>query len=279
MSVQTSYDKDPAIGLEGQIADTHQVRDEVSRLNNEDPSAAPGLLIMRGSADDDESARVLMNPVTSPDVDAFITTKSSPSTETVFDGGDLDGVLDGDEHAFGWFVDLVLDASADWNATTATLKAKRASDGAIVEEEIDIPDGGNATVSTTEKYCKVVSLTIPAQGGTGGSFTLGISGDPDLNRSWVQGVSVLRTAREDSPYDVDEVMPVLRRGRIFVRTETAVNEGDRAFARHTAPGDETLGEFRNDADGGNAAMAPARFSQDADADSIVKLEVDVPALG
>lgn len=278
MSVQTSYSKDPAIGLEGQIADTNQVRDIISRQVNETNGVPPGLAVVRGSADDDESARLLMAPVSSPDADAFLTTTSSPTSETVYDT-ELDGVLGDDEHAFGWNVDLILDNHADWDATTATLKGKRASDGAIVEESLSIPDTGNTTVTSSEKYCKLISLTIPAQSGTGGSFTVGISGTAVLNRSWVQGVGVLRTAREDSPYELDEYMPVMRQGRIYVLTETAVAEGDRAYARHTAPGTETVGAFRNDGDGGNAVLFPARFAKGAGAGEIVKLEVDVPGLG
>lgn len=276
MAVQTSYSKNPAVGQEGQLADTHQVQDIISRQVN-NAALHPGRAMLRGSSDDDESGRLIMAPVSSPDVDAWMTTTSSPSSETTYSGSsDLDGTLGDAEHAYGWYVDLIVDSHADWDDTNATLKYKRASDGQIIEETLDIPDGGNTTLTSTYRACKVVSLTIPAQSGTSGSFTLGISGTARLNRSWIQGLPVLRTMRESPEYAVDEEAPVLRRGRMYVESEVAVSEGDRVWVRHTAPGAETIGHYRNDSDSDNAVPFPARFAEDTTGSGLAKIELDVP---
>lgn len=47
----------------------------------------------------------------------------------------------------------------------------------------------------------------------------------------------------------DEVSPVLRKGRSWVRCEEAIAIGDPVYVRHVATGGEDAGEFRNDPDG------------------------------
>lgn len=154
MSVQTSYDREPAVGLEGQIADTHQVRDEVSRLVQEANGIAPGLAVVR--VDDDE-----------------------------------------------------------------------------------------------------VKL-------------------PDASGQIFQGVGVLRTASEESLYADDEMMPVLRQGRILVKVENAVTQGDAAFARFAdGAGGTTKGAFRNDGDTSTADAFPGQFATSAAAGELAVLEVDI----
>jgi len=58
----------------------------------------------------------------------------------------------------------------------------------------------------------------------------------------------------DPRYLDKKMAPALRRGRIFVLPETAVDPSDNVFVRHTG-GNE--GKFRNDADGANASQVPA----------------------
>ncbi|MFW6086150.1 MAG: structural cement protein Gp24 [Myxococcota bacterium] len=94
----------------------------------------------------------------------------------------------------------------------------------------------------------------------------------------IVGVSVLRVARETATWAENEVMPVLKKGYIYVRVEDAVSKHGDAFVRHTAPGSETVGAFRSDGDGGNARSFPGVFRSDAGAGELALLEVDVTAL-
>jgi hypothetical protein len=277
MATQTSYTKHPAVALEGQEADMMDVRDVVSRLVNDSAGLVPGLAAIRAAADSDGEVSPMENPASTGDADAYSTSKSSPTGGTTYDGSQLDGVLGDTEQPFGYQVDFILDNNADWDNTTATLVGKRASDGAIVSESLDIPDSGNTTLTSTNFYSRVISLTIPAQSGTGGSWTLGTnSASPVFSRPYAMGVTMLRVARESRTYADNEYAPLMRQGRIYVKVEDAVSEGQRAYCRHTAPGSETLGAFRGDDDSGNAAAYFARFAHDAAAGDLVPLEVDVP---
>jgi len=51
---------------------------------------------------------------------------------------------------------------------------------------------------------------------------------------------------------VDGLGAALKKGRIWVRVEEAIALGDDVYFRHTAAGAEQAGEFRTDADGGDA---------------------------
>jgi hypothetical protein len=57
-------------------------------------------------------------------------------------------------------------------------------------------------------------------------------------------------------YDAGEEVPVLRRGRVWMYTETALSKNAVPFVRYTASGGNTLlGALRNDADTAKAAAA------------------------
>lgn len=64
-------------------------------------------------------------------------------------------------------------------------------------------------------------------------------------------------------------------GRIWVRVETAVTEGDDVFFRHTQTGGtDVLGSFRNDNAAGNATqVATARFHTSAAAGELAVIEL------
>jgi len=68
---------------------------------------------------------------------------------------------------------LVLSSHADWDATTAVVTGL-GERGEAQTESLSIPDGGNSTVSGAKLFTKVTQVVIPAQSGTGGTFTLGL---------------------------------------------------------------------------------------------------------
>ena len=62
---------------------------------------------------------------------------------------------------------------------------------------------------------------------------------------------------EFSGYTDGQMVSVLRRGRIAVKSETAITGRQQMFARFTAnSGSEELGTLRHDVDGGEAVAIP-----------------------
>ncbi len=107
-----------------------------------------------------------------PDVDAIIATGASAATLQTISGAGLDGVIGGGTLSPPRNVELVLSASADWDATNAVITGTDAN-GRTITETIAIPDAGGVTVAGSRIFSSITSVQIPAQSGVGGTFTLG----------------------------------------------------------------------------------------------------------
>lgn len=68
---------------------------------------------------------------------------------------------------------LVLSNHADWDATNAVVTGLDINDE-VLTETLAIPNGGNTTVAGTKFFAQVTRIDIPAQSGTGGTWSLGI---------------------------------------------------------------------------------------------------------
>jgi hypothetical protein len=106
------------------------------------------------------------------DVDAIVATGASAIVPQTLTGTALDGVLGYRPLSPSRRLRLVLSASADWDATTATVTGKDAG-GNTITETFAIPNGGDAVVTGSKLFARVTEVSIPAQSGTGGTFTLG----------------------------------------------------------------------------------------------------------
>jgi len=79
-----------------------------------------------------------------------------------------------------------------------------------------------------------------------------------------------------------EGVPILRKGRIWLETETAVTEGDAVYVRFTSHSPYTaMGKVRNTADtvSGSATcvlLAAAKFAATADAGALVPVDINIP---
>lgn len=125
------------------------------------------------------------------DVDAIVATGASSGSIQTLTGATLDGAIGDDVMVEPRFVTLVLSAHANWDATSATL-AGIDGNGNAVTESLAIPDGGDATVTSTRRYLRVTSITIPAQSGTSGTFTVGLRAI--VTASGVSGTTVACTS-------------------------------------------------------------------------------------
>lgn len=109
------------------------------------------------------------------DVDAILATGGTTSIATqTLSGASLNGVLGYRALSPSRRITLVLSAHADWDATTATITGKDAG-GNTITDTLAIPNGGGATVTTAKLFARVTSVAIPAQSGTGGTFTVGVA--------------------------------------------------------------------------------------------------------
>lgn len=106
------------------------------------------------------------------DADAIVATCASSASEQTLTGATLDGVSGAASLGQPRFLTFTFSSSADWDATSITLSGLDGN-GASQSETIAIPNGGNATVTSTKRYLQPSSIVIPAQSGTGGTLTVG----------------------------------------------------------------------------------------------------------
>lgn len=222
------------------------------------------------------------SPAAAADVDAIIATIGSTAGVQTLSGASLDGVVGTGTMQPARQITLVLSNHTDWDATNATLTGVNHL-GQTVSETLAIPDGGNATVTSTGFYRSITSLAIPAQTGTGGTATLGISALTTLtadlfrgvarrqpvkvtpNSSALYGYPGLSSTLVSADYIDGEMVPVLSKGAIWVFTEEVVSDMDKVFVRIAAgAGGSVLGAFRNDDDTSTCVEVPnARFIRDS----------------
>ena len=88
-------------------------------------------------------------------------------------------------------------------------------------------------------------------------------------------------ATGDPVFKEKDAASILRKGRIYVVVETAVAPGDDVYYRHTAPGSEKIGQWRNDDDGasGNVEQVTGgvAWASSAGAGELAVLELNLPA--
>ncbi|MEM9407174.1 MAG: DUF3383 family protein, partial [Acidobacteriota bacterium] len=66
-----------------------------------------------------------------------------------------------------------ISANADWDATTIVV-AGRDRFGREISETFNVPDGGDTTLTGTKVFASITTVTIAAQSGAAGTFTMGV---------------------------------------------------------------------------------------------------------
>lgn len=125
------------------------------------------------------------------DVDAIVATAASTTDTQTLSGSTLDGATGGAAMSTPRKITFTFSSHADWDASSITLTGLDGN-GASQSETITVPNGGNATVTSTKKYLQVTSIAIPAQSGTGGTLTVGVAAP--VTASGVSGTKVVCTA-------------------------------------------------------------------------------------
>jgi hypothetical protein len=239
---------------------------------------APGLMAFRGTTDDTARAPAATDAATA-DVDAFVTTTATAAgILTLDDGTEVAGVIGLAEFFPPRRIDFILSSHANWDLTVAVLTYED-EQGRIVAENLNIPDTGGVTLTSAGFARRFVSLVIPAQSGTGGSFTVGTNaalGDVGYR---ALGISVYDATREPGAYAQYDDLPICRRGTIWVTAENAVNDGDDVYVRFISGGaSEVYGALRSDSDAGDAVrLEGARFaSTTTTTGQIARVELNLP---
>jgi hypothetical protein len=137
------------------------------------------------------------------DVDAIITTGVSAAAPQTYApnglDGDLDGVIGDDAFAPARNLTFTLSAHADWNATTIVVTGLD-QNGRTITESFIVPDGGGVTLTGTRVFSQVLSVSVPAQGAGGGTFTMGVGvlfANEDLDVTATDGGTYLQIAADD----------------------------------------------------------------------------------
>jgi len=254
MSVQTTYPTTRSLGYAGALADSgpSDVKSVIAAV-----AIAAGLVVITGAT---PANGYLPTAPDAADVDAFVTAGASAVTEQTLSGAGLDGVIGASMLTVPRNVVLVLSSHADFDATVATVTGID-NDGNVVQEDLRIPNGGNATVTGVQVFAKISSLYIPAQSGVGGTFTLGTGSKLGaINGQAVHGVALYDATREPEAYPAGYPVPCVRRGRVFVTSETSYSDGDPVFVRFIAAGAEVAGQVRNSPDSNDCVLLQgARF--------------------
>ena len=134
------------------------------------------------------------------DVDAIVVTGASSASSQTVTGAALDGVVGWRTMAVARHITLTLSNDSHWDATTAVLSG-RDVDGNAITENLSIPNNGNTTLTTTKRFRSVTSLTIPAQSGTNGTFTLGVA-TPAVATDNTTHVTVTSTAGDCTTFEL-----------------------------------------------------------------------------
>lgn len=287
--MQTSYSMYPALARIGQILDLFSPRVISAKIAR--GIISTGLGVFRppvtggaGSSflDPGESYQNAVPPVAASATALLATGGASSASIQVISGSSFNGTYGYQSGTSAMLemqparlVTLVLSSHANWDATTAVLRGYN-HNGQLVSENLTIPDAGNATVTSTTRFRSIVDLTIPAQSGASGTFTMGVSIlDSSVTIADFQGVAVyapvhMSSAGTGSPWGVagansgstavgsigdNDCFDCLEKGAIAVFTEVATVDGDDVYVRvGSGSGGSRLGAFRNDADSATAVQ-------------------------
>lgn len=272
-NVQTSYDFAPAAGLPGQVGRFKPGMFAKTLIAF--AAIVPGLVVFTGRAVGGVAGQG--GPMTAPaaTATAIIATggASSGSIQTITS---FNGALGGGEFFPPRNVTLTFNSNADWDATTAVVTGTD-ENGVTVTENLSIPNGGAATVTGAQVFRSITSLVIPAQSGTGGTFTMGVGTILGAVDHLVEGIAQRDNTRSAVNYAAGELVPVLKTGDVFVTSETAVKEGDPVWVRVQASGSEVLGAVRATPDSTKCVrIKNARFSSTNTA-GLSRIELNLPA--
>lgn len=280
MATQTSFTAAPSIATPGMLADcswNEMINTVVDRSGSTVP---PGVVVLRTSGGDFSASPVPSTAIVADD-DAILTALATAASTQTLDT-EADGVVALGRISPPRKITVTRSSHANQDAVSAVLTYID-KDGIVRTQTLAFADVGGDTFTSTYEASYFVSLVIPAQAGTGGTTKIGLDTNVSLDGGDVLGVSVHThkalispSSSDNENYEDEDVMPVLTRGRIYVKCETSFRAGDVPYVRLIAAGAEVYGAIRaHDSDAGDAfPWTKARIITSGSANGFALLEIN-----
>lgn len=248
MPVQTTYPSELTALLPGMV-----VRGGERTIGRACSAATiAGTVCLRRS--DTTASQIASGDEPTADPDAILASGgASSATAQTISGASLNGVYGDDLFFPPRNVTLTLNNHADWD-TTEAVATGLAPDGNLQQETLLIPNGGNATVTGKLPFSRIDSLYVPAQSGSGGTFTMGVGTVLGAIDRQCAGVATYIASKPTGAFAQYDDIALLVEGEVCVVSETAATEGDPVYVRFVATGDEVRGQVRNTPDGNDCAL-------------------------
>lgn len=246
-----TYNQAPAVGYAGQIALPAEGFRVVSRLAL--GAIIAGAPVLRDVENLSEAGVQSWPEVDAADVDGIVTSIATAATASSITSTGLNGAVGQDEMVPPRNITFTLTSHADFNLTTAYVRGLD-EEGRPQEEAFVIPDAGNATLTGAKFFSKVTEVYVPAQGGTGGAYTVGFGSKLGPLDKHLGGVALYDATKPPGAYAEDDEVSVLEEGAIYVQSETAVDPTKPVYVRLVISGDEVRGHFRATVDANDLAQ-------------------------
>lgn len=245
-----TYNQAPSRGFAGQIANPSESYRVLSGLAL--AAIIFGIPLKRDTANGTTQG---VGPFAAPDAadaDGIVTALATAATAQSVTTTGLNGAVGQGEMFPPRNITMTLSSHADYNLTTAYVRGLD-ENGDPQEEAFVIPDAGNTTLTGSKFFSYVTEVYIPAQGGTGGSTTVGFGSKLGPVDKYLAGISLYDATIEPGAYAEDDQVPVLDEGPIYVNSETAVDPTLPVYVRLVISGDEVRGHFRATVDANDLA--------------------------
>jgi hypothetical protein len=246
-----TYDQAPARGYPGQIALPAEGFRVVSRLAL--GAIIAGAPVLRDVENLSEAGvQSWMNPDTA-DADGIVTSIATATTATSITTTGLNGAVGQGEMVPARNITITATSNANFDLTTWIVRGL--DENGLPQEEIFVmPDAGNTTLTGKKFFSFVTEVYVPAQGGTGGAYTVGFGSKLGPLDKHLAGVALYDATKPPGAYAEDDSVSVLEEGAIYVQSETAVDPTAPVYVRLVTSGDEVRGHFRATVDANDLAQ-------------------------
>lgn len=275
MSVQTTYSASFPVGYPGMIADSGWPNDLRSCIAA--VAVAAGIAVVTGTTEQACRPPAATDAAAASATAIIATGGASTAGIQTLTGASLNGAVGVGTMFPPRNLTFTFSSHADWDATTAVVTGKD-ENGNTITENFAIPNNGNATVTGAVLFTSVTQIVIPAQSGTGGTFTVGTGLLLGNIEQRVIGVAVRDALTLPGGFIATQTVGVMRKGRIWVTSEDATSPESPAYVRFQVTGSQVYGAFRATPDGNTCVrLRGARFVSKTSGAGLSVLSLNLPS--
>jgi hypothetical protein len=276
VSVQTTYPSVMPVGYPGMIADSgwpHDIRSCIAAA-----AVNAGIFVLTGTTEQACRPPAATDAAAASATAILATAGASTAGIQTLTGAALNGAVGVGTMFPPRNVTLTFSNHADWDATTAVVTGKD-QNGDTVTENLAIPNNGNATVIGAVLFSSITSIVIPAQSGTGGTFTAGTGLLLGNVEQRIIGVTLYDALKLPGGYVATQTVGVMRKGRIWVASEDATSPESPAYVRFQVTGVQVYGAVRATPDGTSCVrLRGARFVSKTSGAGLSVLSLNLPSV-